>query len=109
MILSLALAAAAVTARHDIVILSSVETSDFVKQCEGAPTDLSGNFCVGYIMGAYDELALTRLICAPGSGATTLAAVAATRKYLSDHPEQWSQHTSAIVRRALQATFPCHR
>jgi len=107
MILELVLAAAASAAHPDVVILSSVDTGSLVKQCEGTETDLSGTFCVGYIIGTYDALAMQHLVCAPGSGATTLAAVAATRKYLSDHPEQWSQAPTIIVRRALEASFPC--
>jgi hypothetical protein len=89
------------------VVLSSVETGDFVKECDGKPTDLTGNFCVGYIMGAFDALSLNGRICVSGTGATTLSAVAGTRKYIADHPEQWSQGTIFIVRRALQSIFPC--
>lgn len=106
MIALLILAAAANTPREAIV-LSSVETGDFVKDCEGKPSDLTSNFCVGYIMGAYDALTVDHKGCAPTAKATTIAAVAATRKYLSDHPEQWSQATIFIVRRALQTVFPC--
>ena len=104
------LALAAVVAQpSEYVTLSSLQTGDFVQQCAGTPTDLQPNLCVGYIMGIFDALSLKHEVCVNGTGATTLAAVAASRKYLADHPEQWNQHSIFIIQRALKATFPCGR
>ena len=88
-------------------VLSSASTADFVSQCDGKATDLTSTFCTGYIMGAFDALTLDGKVCARSKEATTLAAIAGTRKYVADHPEQWSENPIFIVRRALEGIFPC--
>lgn len=101
--LILALAAAA----HPPVVLSAQSTADFVEQCRGADADMTGNFCTGYIVGVEDALALSRVICPPPNGPTTLQAVAITRKFINDHPEKWNEHPASLVRQALRPAFPC--
>ena len=105
--IALALFAAAVSA-HGPARLSSVEATEVVKACQGAPTSTAAaNFCNGYIIGVFDGLSLTRQVCAVGFGASTMSAVAASRKYLADHPNEWNQPAALLIEKALRSTFPC--
>ena len=87
--------------------LSSIETAEVVKACKGSDTRLAANFCTGYIIGIFDGLSLTHQVCAVGFGATTLSAVAASRKYLADHPDEWNRPAAIVIEKALRTTFPC--
>lgn len=88
------------------IFVSSVKTSEFVELCDQSDGDLTANFCIGYILGSYDQLSANRLIC-PREGGGSKQAVAVARKYLRDHPEQWDQHPLGIVERAFRQAFPC--
>jgi Ssp1 endopeptidase immunity protein Rap1a len=104
--IALALMAAAVSAPAPTT-LSSVEAAEVVKACEGSETGLAANFCNGYIIGVFDGLSLSHQICAVGFDASTMSAVAASRKYLADHPDEWNQRAAVLIEKALRATFPC--
>ena len=91
------------------VVVSSLQTAHFAEECRGKDDDPTASFCTGYIMGAFDTLSVARKICPAAKGASTLDAVAATRKYLRTHQEKWSSAPSFVVRDALQAAFPCKR
>ena len=92
------------------LLLSHPEWSIFiVSLCRGKDTDPTASFCTGYIMGEFDALSLARKICPSASGASTLGAVAAARKYIRTHREAWDSAPAFVVRTALQAAFPCKR
>ena len=112
--IALALFAAAVSAhgshppKHTPTpTLSSVEAAEVVKACRSSRTSVAANFCNGYIIGVFDGLSLTRQVCAVGFGASTMSAVAASRKYLADHPNEWNQPAAILIEKALRSTFPC--
>ena len=104
--IALALMAAVVSAQGPTA-LSSVETAEVVKACKASKNSAAANFCNGYIIGIFDGLSLTHQVCAVGFGATTLSAVAASRKYLADHPDEWNRPAAIVIEKALRATFPC--
>ena len=106
----LALAAASIASAAPAqppLVLSSMKTSRFVEACAGTLTDLTEDICVGYIMGVLDRMSISRQICLPYTGSTTLQAVAVTRKYLTDHPDRWNLAPISLVSTALRDTFPC--
>lgn len=46
--------------------------------------------CAGYILGVFDRMSLSRLICPPENPSGGSAqAVAVALKFLNDHPERW--------------------
>lgn len=89
------------------IVASSLTIPLLLQTCEGARTDLTANFCTGYIMGTFDALSFARKICPPDNGVDTLQAVSFTRKYLSDHPEEWGKAPGILVASALKQLFPC--
>lgn len=105
----IALAATAAVETPDQVVLSSTRMGRLAQACEGAATDLRESYCTGFILGAFDALSIAGAICPSAAEATTISAIAATRKYIADHPEEWSEPPIAIVMRALEKTFPCRR
>lgn len=104
--IALAFLVAAVSS-HGSTALSVVEAAEVAKACRSAKTSNAANFCNGYIIGVFDGLSLNHQVCAVGFGATTMSAVAASRKYLADHPDEWNQPAAVLIEKALRATFPC--
>lgn len=101
---------AAAPASQAPIVTTSIETSELLTACRGDRTDLTQNFCTGYIMGIFDALSFARQICpSPYSDTTTLQAVAVTRKFLDEHPEEWSKAPIFLVRKALLSAFSCPR
>lgn len=62
--------------------------------------------CSSYIIGVVDGLSAGKIICLTRN-ATSIQLVAMVRKYLSDHPDRWGGHASALIRESLRPTFPC--
>lgn len=108
-LLLLALAAAPVAATPAPVVVSSLQTEQLAEYCRGKDDDATASFCTGYILGAFDTLSMARQICPSPTQASTLKAIAATRKYLRTHRKQWASAPTFVVRDALQSTFPCTR
>jgi hypothetical protein len=46
----------------DVLRLSSVSTAELRQACRGDPMQFD---CAGYILGVFDEMALSHLICPP--------------------------------------------
>ena len=64
--------------------------------------------CSGYILGVFDQMSVSRLICPPNNlGGGTAQAVAVALKYLKDHPEKWDQHPVFLIGESFVAAFPC--
>ena len=64
--------------------------------------------CSGYILGVFDQMSLSRLICPP-SNPSGLArqAVAVALKSVNDHPENWDKHPAVLIGESFKAAFPC--
>jgi hypothetical protein len=62
--------------------------------------------CAGYIMGVYDQMSLSRLICSPRNpNGGTAQAVAVALKFLNEHPEQWQLAPVYLVGQSFKAAF----
>jgi hypothetical protein len=90
---------------------SPVTTPVLVDACKGfvatAP-ETPANFCSGYILGAYDQLASSHQICPPAPiGPVQIVAI--VTKYLSQYPQFWNRHPNAVVKAAFQSAMPCRR
>lgn len=109
MLLGIIAAAAVVQAPSSArpVVVSSVSISALVESCGQKPTDMAEGLCTGYILGMLDAMSIARRICPSQTNTTSLQAVAVSRKYLLDHPEQWDASPSWLVGKALSSTFPC--
>jgi hypothetical protein len=101
------LAMALMAAADAPVVVSSLQTEQLADQCRGKDADDSAGFCTGYILGAFDTLSMARQICPSAERASTLKAIAVTRKYIRTHRKAWSSAPAFVVRDALQGAFPC--
>jgi hypothetical protein len=91
-----------------MIALSALPTSNVQQACATRPeSDTTEDFCVGYVLGVFDALAINRVICPPPSGSLTMQAVAIARLFLAAHPELWDRVPSSLLQRAYTAAFPC--
>ena len=109
--MKLAAAIFLITAPHtssaQAVNASSMTTADLLTSCRRAANVLQLD-CAGYIMGVYDQMAFSGLICPPGNPTGgTGQAVAIALKYVNDHPERWHLHPSYLLGESFKAAFPC--
>jgi hypothetical protein len=64
--------------------------------------------CAGYILGVFDQMSFSRLICPPDNpSGLTAQAVAVALKFLNDHPEKWHLSPAFLIGQGFQAAFPC--
>lgn len=103
------LAMAAASAPVDRTISLSTITGAMLAQECARDRGLALDTCVSYVLGVADALQLEHRTCRPHSDAATLQTIAIVRKYISDHPENWNWHPSALVREPLMRAFPCPR
>lgn len=89
------------------IMASSVSTTGLIESCRRAGDQMRMD-CAGYLMGVYDQMSLSRLICPPRnpSGGTGQA-VAVALKFLNEHPEQWHLAPVYLVGQSFKAAFPC--
>jgi hypothetical protein len=106
-VMILALIALIAAAPEAPVVVSSLETEQLAESCRGKDSDASQSFCTGYILGAFDTLSMARQICPSPTNASTLEAIAATRKYLRTNRKAWDAAPAFLVRDALKGAFPC--
>jgi len=89
------------------IVASSVNVSDLIESCRRAGSHMRLD-CAGYILGVYDQLSLSRMICPPRNlNGGSSQAVAVALKFLGDHPEQWHLAPVFLVGQSLKAAFPC--
>jgi hypothetical protein len=88
------------------IFTSSVNTADIVTSCRRVSNPLLVE-CAGYILGVYDQLAISGLICPPSSGGGTSQAVAVALKFLNDHPDRWHLHPAFLLAERFKEAFPC--
>jgi hypothetical protein len=87
--------------------LSDVDTATVTDSCRAAG-DTMRIECSGYILGVFDQMVLSHLICPPSNpSGLTAQAVAVALKSLNDHPEKWGQHPAALIGESFKAAFPC--
>jgi len=89
-----------------MVTVSTANTSQLSEICTTDHGPDEADFCTGYILATYDQLALNGKICPP-RGATTRQASVIGRKFIADHPERWAEHPSFVLASAFKAAFPC--
>ncbi|MCJ2070051.1 hypothetical protein MKK75_14815 [Methylobacterium sp. J-030] len=88
------------------IVVSTVTTSMLLAECRGSRSELSADFCLGYIIAYFDLMSIRREIC-PKSGAATQQASAIGRRFVEAHPELWDRHPSYLLELAFKAAFPC--
>jgi hypothetical protein len=86
---------------------SSMTTTVLLDACRRAGDPLRAD-CAGYILGVFDEMSFSRLICPPDNpGGLSAQAVAVALKFLNGHPEQWHVAPAYLVGQSFKAAFPC--
>jgi hypothetical protein len=66
--------------------------------------------CAGYIMGVFDQMSVSRLICPPNNpDGLSAQAVAVALRFLNDHPERWHVSPVALIGQSFKDAFPCGR
>ena len=91
----------------EVFHLSTLGTATLVKTCRDAGDPLQDD-CSGYILGVFDQMVLSHLIC-PRSNPSglTAQAVAVALRSLNDHPEKWDQPPAFLIGESFKAAFPC--
>lgn len=89
------------------IVASSMSTSIVIETCGRAQNPLQID-CAGYILGVYDTLSLTGLICPPRNPqGGTWQAVAVALRFLNQHPERWHLAPAALIGDSFKSAFPC--
>ena len=89
------------------IVASSVSTTVLIESCRRAGNQMRMD-CAGYIVGVYDQMSLSRLICPPRNpNGGTGQAIAVALKFLNEHPEQWHLAPVYLVGQSFKAAFPC--
>jgi hypothetical protein len=88
--------------------VSTISTREVMESCRRAGDHPLRIDCSGYILGVFDQMALSRLICPPdNSTGLTAQVVAVALKFLNDHPERWALHPVFLIGESFKAAFPC--
>jgi Rap1a immunity proteins len=108
LLLLVSLATNANTRAEEGIHASTVETAVLAYACEEfvAKGSLDTSVCTGYLLGAFDQMSFSRVIC-PADGFASQQAVTIGRKYLKDHPNKWHLHPAVLLREAFSNAFPC--
>jgi hypothetical protein len=89
------------------IVVSSMSTAALMDSCHRAADTLRID-CAGYIIGVFDEMSFSRLICPPNnSDGLTAQAVAVALKFLNEHPEKWHLPPVFLIEQSFKAAFPC--
>jgi hypothetical protein len=89
------------------IVASTVSTTVLIDVCRRAGDQLRMD-CAGYILGVYDQMSFSRLICPPDNpNGGTAQAVAVALKFLNDHPEQWHLAPFFLIGQSFKTAFPC--
>jgi hypothetical protein len=102
-----ALAETIAPADAQAIVASTVSTTVLLEGCRRAGDQLRMD-CAGYILGVYDQMSFSRLICPPSNpNGGTAQAVAVALKFLNDHPEQWHLAPFFLIGQSFKSAFPC--
>jgi hypothetical protein len=89
------------------IVTSSISTATLMDSCHRAENTLRID-CAGYIIGVFDQMSLSRVICPPiNSDGITAQAVAVALKALNDHPENWHLAPVFIIGQSFKTAFAC--
>jgi hypothetical protein len=88
----------------DYLRASTMDTVQLVDSCRKAGDPLRID-CAGYILGVFDQMVFSRLICPQDSSGLTAQAVAIALKSLNDHPERWNQSPVILIGQSFKAAF----
>ena len=97
-------------AAEEVLIVSSVNTATLIDTCRqatamGHPLRMD---CSGYILGVFDQMSFSGVICPPhnmdGGPAQT---VAVALKALNNDPENWHRAPVYLIGQSFKAAFPC--
>src|ERR1700737_1849928 len=95
-----------VSAHAERFIVSAVSTTALVESCRRAGDQMRAD-CSDYILGVFDRMSLSRLICPPENlRGISAQAVAVGLKFLNDHPEQWHHSPALLIGEGFKAAFP---
>ena len=87
--------------------LSDVGTATVTDICRKAGDPMQID-CSGYILGVFDQMVLSHLICLLSNpSGLSGQAVAVALKFLNDHPEKWALHPAFLIGESFKAAFPC--
>jgi hypothetical protein len=84
-------------------ITSATTTASLLEGCHR----LASLECAPYILGVFDQMSYSRLICPDSTEPLGVQFVAIAVKYLNDHPEQWHIHPVVLIGQSFKAAFPC--
>lgn len=103
---ALIVAAQAPCIADDYYQASSVSVATLMDECHKAQDQMRFN-CAGYILGVFDQMVFSRLICPVyyPSGLSAQA-VAVAQKFLNDHPERWNVSPTILIGQSFKAAFP---
>ena len=89
----------------DFLQLSTMNTVTLAEYCRGDPMRPD---CAGYILGVFDAMILSHLICPPiNPTGLTAQAVAVALKSINGHPEKWDQAPAVLIGHSFKTAFPC--
>jgi hypothetical protein len=98
-----------VSAGADAIVASSMSTTGLIEGCRRAGETMRAD-CAGYILGVYDQMALSRLICPPNNpDGGSAQAVAVALRFLNEHPERWHMSPAFLLGESFKAAFPCRK
>jgi hypothetical protein len=84
---------------------STMETRQLVDSCHKAEDPMRIG-CAGYILGVFDQMVFSHLICPQESSELTAHAVAIALESLNGHPEKWNQSPVFLIGQSFKAAFP---
>lgn len=89
------------------IVASSMNTAALMESCRRAENTMRAD-CAGYILGVFDEMSFSRVICPRSNpGGLSAQVVAVALKSLNDHPENWHLAPVFLLEQSFKAAFPC--
>jgi hypothetical protein len=87
--------------------VSSLMESQVRSACHEVANQMSTD-CAGYILGVFDQMSMSRLICPPPNPHDVAAqAVAVAVKFLDDHQASPDRAAILAVEESFKAAYPC--
>jgi hypothetical protein len=83
-------------------IVASSSTTVLIESCRRAGNQMRMD-CAGYMIGVYDQMSFSRLICPPRNPNGGLPSL----WRLNSYPEQWHLAPVFLVGQSFKAAFPC--
>jgi hypothetical protein len=91
------------------ILVSNFNTADLVELCRKVPDPMQVD-CAGYILGAYDKLAIAGLICPPEKSQWRyIPSGCRSIEILKGAPRILASSSGISIERRLQRGFPVHQ